>query len=71
MPREVTIRIRTENAVFYDEDGQYQVEPEVRRILREITDQMGEENFTYLSAVPRTLHDVNGNRVGEVDWKEI
>ena len=69
--REFTIKIKTENAAFTDEDGQYQVEPEVQRILKGIANQIGEENFTFLSALPKVLYDFNGNRVGEVDWKEV
>lgn len=52
-----TLKLETDNAAFDDEPH-----AEIARILREVADRMEAKRFT------RTLHDINGNAVGRVDW---
>lgn len=54
----ITITIRTENAAFQDGNRAY----EVARILRHLADRIGVD----LPPQSPALHDINGNKVGEI-----
>lgn len=53
--------IETENAAFGDDPG-----PELARILEKLAKEIRENGPHHY----RTLHDYNGNKVGEAEWRE-
>ena len=52
----LTITIETDNAAFFDDNGYYDAEPEIKRILNNI------------DLERNTLFDINGNKVGTIEF---
>lgn len=57
--KEITIKIQTTNGAF---DGGY-LHQELGRILHKLADEVADE------CIPAHLMDINGNKVGTVDYK--
>ena len=53
----LTITINTDNSAFFDENGYYDAEPEIKRIL------------TNIDLEKSYLYDVNGNKVGTINFE--
>lgn len=61
-----TVTFKTSNAAF-GADGEENLSYEIARILRKIADRAEEGHWPADHVDEGTIHDVNGNNVG--DWK--
>lgn len=63
----IRIELRTDNAAFYDSDGNPDPGAELARILRRLASRW-ESNF---EPFPGVLHDINGNDVGAWEIQDV